>query len=166
MRALTSGYDNSDKRKFKFGTPPEVWSTMLWCWDHEPTSARILADIEDFGNVLLMIVAFEGCVVPECRLRHGHRQQAHNGGRVLKRKVTSRQRKHLLRMGPVHDDAADALRLLLNFGPDEEELALEEVEDAEILEQENLDDIPDAEEEEEDDIPEDLPSHEEAEAPV
>ena len=83
------------------------------CWTLEPTSARIIADIEDFGNVLDLIIESKGCVVPECRLRHGHRQLSHNGGRVLKRKVTQRQRKHLMQMGSIHPDAEDALKILL-----------------------------------------------------
>ena len=64
--------------------------------------------------------------MPECRLRHGHRQQAHNGGRVLKRKVTQRQRKHLMQLGPVHPDAEEALQILLGQGPPEREMGPEE----------------------------------------
>ena len=92
---------------------------MVKCWSLEPTSDRIIADITDFDNVLGHIIAASGCVVPECRLRHGHRQQAHNGGRVLKHKVTQRQRKHLMQMGPVHPDAEEALRILLGQAPEE-----------------------------------------------
>jgi hypothetical protein len=90
MRALTFTYDIKDPRRFIFGPPTQVWHTMERCWTLEPTSDRIIADIEDFGNVLDVIIEFKGCVGPECRLRHGHRLQAHNGGRVLKRKVTKR----------------------------------------------------------------------------
>ena len=46
---------------------------MTKCWTLEPTSARIIADIEDLGNVLDLIIENKGCVVPECRLRHGDR---------------------------------------------------------------------------------------------
>ena len=46
---------------------------------------------------------------------------SHNGGRVLKRKVTQRQRKHLLQMGPIHPDAEDALKILLGQAPIEAE---------------------------------------------
>ena len=42
-------------------------------------------------------------------LRHGHRLKSINGGKVLKRKVTRRQQKHLLKMGPVYPDAKPAL---------------------------------------------------------
>ena len=78
-----------------------------------PTSERIIADIEDFPNVLQKIVDEDGCMVSECKLRHGHRLLAHKGdGRVLKRKVTQRQRKHLLTFGDFHPDAIDAVNLI------------------------------------------------------
>ena len=99
----------------------EAWSTMTKCWTLEPTSARIIADIEDLGNVLDLIIENKGCVVPECRLRHGHRQMSHNGGRVLKRKVTQKQRKHMMQMGPIHPDAVDVLKILLGEAPLEAE---------------------------------------------
>jgi hypothetical protein len=162
MRALTSVYDIKDPRRFNFGTPTQVWRTMERCWTLEPTSERIIADIEDFGNVLELIIEFKGCVVPECRLRHGHRQQAHNGGRVLKHKVSKRQRKHLLRMGPVHHDALEALEILLRNGPAEEELAPGELQAALVLLEEALNDIPVIEQDEDDDNLEDLNPPDEA----
>jgi hypothetical protein len=162
MRALTSVYDIKDPRRFNFGTPAQVWRTMERCWTLEPTSERIIADIEDFGNVLELIVEFKGCVVPECRLRHGHRQQAHNGGRVLKRKVSNRQRKHLLRMGPVHFDVLEALEILLRNGPAEEELAPAELQEALVILEEALDDISPVEHDEDDDDFEDQNSPPEA----
>ena len=110
---------------------------MVRCWTLEPTSARIIADIEGFGNVLDLIIEFNGCVVPECRMQHGHRQQGHNGGRVLKRKVTKRQRKHLLTMSPVHPDAHCVLNILL--GIDEVvKLAFTEIEEAMFIKKDNL----------------------------
>ena len=63
--------------------------------------------VTDTANVVNLTVVHEECV------RHGHRLAAINGGRVLKRKVTNRQRKHLLQMGPVHRHAQSALELLL-----------------------------------------------------
>ena len=62
-----------------------------------------------------IVIAHRGAVVPEINLRHGRRLQAINGGRVLKRKVTSRQRKHLLCAEAIHPDAERALQTLLNF---------------------------------------------------
>ena len=50
-------------------------------------SERIIADIEYFSNVLKIIVDEDGCMVSECKLRHGHRLLAHKGDRFLKRKV-------------------------------------------------------------------------------
>ena len=90
---------------------------MELCWAMEPTSDRIIADIEDLEPVLDKIIDAKGCVVPEINLRYGHRLISHNGGRVLTRKVTQRQRKHFLQLGPVHPDAEDALRILLSNEP-------------------------------------------------
>jgi hypothetical protein len=90
MRALTPVYNWDDPWRFKFDTPTEAWNTMYRCWTLESTSDRIIADIEELENVLQAIIDAKGCVVPECRLRHDHRQLSHNGGRVLKRKVTNR----------------------------------------------------------------------------
>ena len=126
---------------------------MVRCWTLEPTSARMIADIEDFGNVLDLIIEFKGCTVPECRLQHGHRHQAHNGGRVLKRKVAKRQRKHLLTIGPVHPDAQGALNISLSID-EVVKLAFTEIEEALIIEEMNLNQIPDVFMEEEDEIPE------------
>lgn len=89
---------------------------MERCWSIEPTSERIIADILGFSNVLAKIAEAKGCVVSELALRHGHRLMAHNGGRVLKRKVTKRQRKGLLVLGPVHPDAVEALVIILGDG--------------------------------------------------
>ena len=153
MRALTSVLDINDPERFGFVAPKEVWHTIVRCWTLEPTSARIIAVIEDFGNVLDLMIEFKGCVVPECRLRHDHRQQAYNGGRVLKRKVTKRHRKHLLTMGPVHPDAQGALNILLSID-EVAKLAFTEIEEALIIKENNLNQIPDVFMEEEDEIAE------------
>ena len=156
MRALTSSYEMSNPKRFSFGTPTQVWDSMVRCWTMEPKSDRIIQDIEDFGNVLELIIHHKGSVVPECRLRHGHRQLSHNGGRVLKRKITNRQRKYLLTMGSIHPDAEDALEKLLTIGPTEGVLALAEIEEALGIEEEAFANIIDAEHDEEDDIPDDF----------
>ena len=156
MRALTSSYEMSNPKRFSFGTPTQVWDSMVRCWTMEPKSDRIIQDIEDFGNVLELIIYHKGSVVPECRLRHGHRQLSHNGGRVLKRKITNRQRKYLLTMGSIHPDAEDALEKLLTIGPTEGVLALAEIEEALGIEEEAFANIIDAEHDEEDDIPDDF----------
>jgi hypothetical protein len=116
-----------DPRRFNFGTPKEAWNTMVRCWEIEPTSKRIIADVMDFPNVLKIVIEHEGAVVPEINFRHGHRAQAINGGRVLKHKVSRRQRKHLLTMGPIHPDAQEALDKLLAIGRAEQPLDEEEI---------------------------------------
>jgi hypothetical protein len=89
---------------------------MERCWTLEPTSERIIVDIVDFLRELQIVIDHKGAVVPEINLRHGHRLQATNNGRVLKRKVSTRPRKHLLKLGPIHLDAQDALAALLRTG--------------------------------------------------
>jgi hypothetical protein len=45
-----------DERRFKMGTPSEVWHTWCRCWEIEPSSARIryFQFIWHFGKVLSM----------------------------------------------------------------------------------------------------------------
>ena len=74
-RSVTSLYDNNDIRKFKMGTPAEVWSTMARCWEVEPTSERIVEDIMKLDMVLDKIIEAEGCVVFDLFLRTGKRGQ-------------------------------------------------------------------------------------------
>jgi hypothetical protein len=155
MRALTSAYHKDDPRKFKFGTPNEVWHTMERCWTMEPNSARIMADIKELQVVCQQIVEAKGCVLSEISLRHGRRLMAHNGGRVLVHKVRERQRKALLTLGSIHPDAEEALQMLLD-GPSWEKLAPADLKEALAIEQEALDAIPVVDEDEEDDINEDL----------
>jgi hypothetical protein len=65
-------------------------------------------------------------------------------------------------MGPVHDDALEALEILLRNGPAEEELAPGELQDALVLEEEALNVIPVIEQDEDDDNLEDLNPPDEA----
>ena len=53
MRASISVLDINDPKRFGFGALKEVWDTMVRCWTLEPTSAPIIADIEDFGMCLI-----------------------------------------------------------------------------------------------------------------
>jgi hypothetical protein len=159
-RALTSQYAPDDSRKFSFGTPEQVFSTMERCWTLEPTSKRIQEDLNDLERVLDIIIAHQGAVVPEMNIRHGVRLQNINGGRVLEHKVTTRQRKHLLTMGPKHADAEDALQALLTVhealnptevaaltaddiahAVDMETLALGAIEEVVVSEDDNDDDV-------------------------
>jgi hypothetical protein len=98
---------------------------MERCWTLDPTSDRIIADISGLVEVLQKIIEHNGCVIPECRLRHGRRQMTHNGGRVCKRKVKARQRKGF-KPQVVHPDALEAIQILLGILP------LQEPESAEV----------------------------------
>ena len=107
--ALPSYYAFDDPRRFNLGTTSQVWNMIPGCFG---TSDRIVADIMNFPCVVDDVIAHRGAVVPEINLRLGHRIAAINGGRALKSKVTNQQRKHLLKMGPVHPDAQALGRLL------------------------------------------------------
>ena len=81
MRGLTTSWANErsdDKRRFNLGIPKEAWRTMTRCWEIEPTSERIIADIMDFPNVLKIFIDHEGAVVTEMNFRHGQQAQAMN----------------------------------------------------------------------------------------
>ena len=92
-------------------------------------------------------------VVPEINLGHGHCGQAINGGRILKRKITNRQRKHLLAMGPVHEDEWAALNDLLRIGRGDIDTQLDVEEIAQTIFEENaaLNEIKDVDLDNEDD---------------
>jgi hypothetical protein len=79
MRALTSTYAVNDPRRFNFGTPDQAWSTVSRCFQIEPVSDRIIADIEDFPRVLQLVIEANGSVVQEINLRHGHRRATGSG---------------------------------------------------------------------------------------
>jgi hypothetical protein len=47
------------------GTPSQVWKTMEKCWSLEPTSQRIIEDIDAFPRVLQKIIEINGCAVKD-----------------------------------------------------------------------------------------------------
>ena len=110
--ALTSEYSNNDPRKFKLGTPTDVWDTMMRCWQTEPTSDRVIADIEDWPRVLQVIVDAQTCVVHGEAVRSGHRYQRLDGKGAMKSKLENRGRVSTLHVRPVHPDAMEAFRSL------------------------------------------------------
>ena len=110
--ALTSEYSDNDPRKFKLGTPTDVWDTMMRCWQTEPTSDRVIADIEDWPRVLQVFVDAEGCVVHGEAVRSGHRYQRLDGKGAIKSKLENRGRGSTLHGRPVHPDAMEAFRSL------------------------------------------------------
>ena len=71
--SFTSVYAVDDPRRFKLGTPDEVFRSIERAWDVAPTSKRIVEDILALPRVLSKIIEYEGCVVPDEVLRHGRR---------------------------------------------------------------------------------------------
>ena len=110
--ALTSGYRDDNIRKFKLNTPTEVWWTMTRCWKMEPTSQRIIADIEDWPRVLGVIIASKGCVVHGEAVRSSHRYQRLDGKGPMASQMKSHDRIALFSGWPVHSDAQAAFESL------------------------------------------------------
>jgi hypothetical protein len=79
--ALTSVYAVDDVRRFKMGTPAEVWYTLTRCWEIEPTSARIIEDIKALPRVLDVLIENKGAVVqdPEDENENVHAQSTSAG---------------------------------------------------------------------------------------
>ena len=112
--ALSSTYPIGDYRRFCMGTPTQVWSTMIRCWELEPTSERIKEDILAFPRVLDKIIAYKGCVVPDECLRHGKRWARLDKKGDCKKKPRASQRKSMMKGRVTHRDCAAALLSLEN----------------------------------------------------
>ena len=61
--SITCDYDNNDPQKSKTGTPNEVWAIMTHCWEIDPSSDRIIEDIEGYRRVLDIFIIDSDCVV-------------------------------------------------------------------------------------------------------
>ena len=75
--ALTHDLANDDPRKFKLGTPKDVWSAMYRSWqmrdDIMIRPERIAQDIARWEKALVLIVGACGAIVPELDSQHGRR---------------------------------------------------------------------------------------------
>jgi hypothetical protein len=108
-------YDADDARKFRTGTPSELWSTMERCWQVEPTPERVAEDILAFPRILRLIINAKGCVVADDQLRSGRRYVAVDERSELKHKPRDRQRKATISKAArvCHPDAEGAKVLIL-----------------------------------------------------
>jgi hypothetical protein len=113
--ALSSKYAKDDVRKFKMGTPQEVWSTLQRCWTLEPTSERIVEDIMKLPDILRKIIECNGCVVQDLNFRTGRRYRRADDSGYCKTKPRSSSRKSTLTLPPIHTDCIEALTLLSGF---------------------------------------------------
>ena len=71
--SFTSVYAVDDPRRFKLGTPNELFRRIERAWTVAPTSKRIVEDILALPLVRSKIIEYKGCVVPDEVLRHGRR---------------------------------------------------------------------------------------------
>ena len=119
--SVTSHYDPRDMRRFSMGTPKQVASSLLRCWEVAPTAERIVEDIMDLPRVLDIIIENDGCVVRDEFLRTGRRSaglaQGARGAAVQnKNNVRNRQRKDETTEDVYHPDAQVAHELLKTPG--------------------------------------------------
>ena len=114
--ALSSVYPINDTRRFKMGTPKEVWSSLTRAWTIEPTSARIVEDVLALDRVLDVVIAANGCVVKDEFLRTGRRERKAGGVRMLRNKRRKSQRKSTIEQYLVHPDCQEAYDSLLKIG--------------------------------------------------
>jgi len=113
---LSTGYAVGDPRRMLLGTPAQVWDTMVKCWSLEPTSDRIIEDIDAFPRVLEKIIANSGCAVKDEAIRSGRRALKSNNQGELKNKIKTRQRKDSIVGRPVHPQCEEAWNILLGKG--------------------------------------------------
>ena len=57
------------------------------CWEYARSSSRIIQDILDLPTVFRKVSEVNGNVLPECKLRHGHRTLRHDKTGALKNKL-------------------------------------------------------------------------------
>ena len=144
--SLSSIYSIDDPRRFNMGTPSEVWSTMSRCWDIEPTSDRIIQDIQYFEAVLDKIIASKGCIVSDENLRHGRRCDGWKSkyGKDIQ-KPRNRQKKDTLgQQLLLHADCQDAYDKLSMMNMNIEDLAVHEnieIHSVSDLDMDNISDI-------------------------
>ena len=100
--ALSSVYPVDDIRRFKLGTPNEVWHAIERCWSIDPTSERIIEDISNFPIALSKIIDESGCVVQDLFLRTGRRHRRADDKGFLKSKPRASSRKATIMMPTIH----------------------------------------------------------------
>lgn len=126
--ALTSCYDIEDPRRFKLGTPKEVYRTLRRCWEISPTSDQIIEDILGFRLILEKIVEAEGCVIADEYFRTGRRARGTDGSK-LKKNPGKRQRISTNINILLHPDAVTAMESI-NKTKDDIMKAINEADDS------------------------------------
>ena len=108
--ALTSVYPLNDPDRMFDGTPKQLEETMTKCWTLEPTSERIVEDIQGLQPALEKIIAAKGA---DCDLRSGRRQQKLNWMGKCKGRTRKSQRISTIQERPTHPTAMRAIDLLI-----------------------------------------------------
>jgi hypothetical protein len=144
--SMSTFLPKADPRRLSMHTPAALFETMKLCWDFcEPTSERIVQDIEGFDRALEMIIEAKGTIVKAEGLRHGRRAARHNGKGELTTRLRSSQRKATLKERPllpqlkmIHDQFMASDTGVFNFIEAQELLnkKIEEAKKLAILEEE------------------------------
>lgn len=105
---LSNALPANHPSRFKTGTPDEMWSSMVRCWNIAPDSERIIEDIEGFKTVLEKIVENRGCIVHDEDIRTGRRARRSDGKpNPCKRNPQTQRRVKQLHDIPIHTDLSD-----------------------------------------------------------
>lgn len=110
--SLTSILPANDPRRFKMGTPDEVWHTLVRCWEVAPSSSQIVDDIMGLRHVLQRLIESRGAVVPDLFLRSGRRARSKDDSRELEGRKRARKRKDTHAELVLHPDCMPALAML------------------------------------------------------
>jgi hypothetical protein len=85
---------------------------MFRVWEVEPSSKRIVEDIQAFPRVLQKIIDAQGCVVPDEFLRSGRRERRLDDKGDCTARLRGHQRKANMAARPLHPDAHEAYEFI------------------------------------------------------
>jgi len=118
--SLTSVYPITDKQRFHFGTPKQVWSTLTRVWEVSPTPDRVKEDIMAMRGRIAKIIEHRGALCPDEEfrgLRNGRRYVALNNPLItLRQKPRASARKETLAEYKFicHSHCIRAMEMLVN----------------------------------------------------
>mmetsp|Transcript_17723 Transcript_17723/g.29647 ORF Transcript_17723/g.29647 Transcript_17723/m.29647 type:complete len:264 (-) Transcript_17723:147-938(-) len=113
--SMTASYVDDDERKFSLATPKKCMSAMTRAWEIVPGD-RIRDDILAWPSILEKIVEANGTKVESEDFRSGKRYLRPGENDHSRKKKRSRDTKCTLSGVPIHPDAEDGLRAILQLG--------------------------------------------------
>ena len=100
-----------DPHKFSLASPEKAWSAMCRTWEHCPSSARIVEDIQRVFKAIDLVVESEGVAIDFNVLRHGRRLNEHiqSEKRVKRRSGKLSQHVSISELEGIHPEAKQAI---------------------------------------------------------